>query len=98
MRKRLFLFIICFLLTQSAFAKEKFDVNNESFLDFGRYVETLEINDEQEEEKSAKEDEQEQFEEEAISDVARRYEENAIELKPNDNEVSTLFSINKVPL
>lgn len=79
----------------SAFSKsnEKLDVKSQSFMDLGRYVETLEINEKTDvKPKEAVFDDN--FEEEAILDVAKRYENNAVELKLDDIDVGALDSVN----
>ena len=95
MGKRVFILIILILFGTSAFSKEKFDASNGSFLEFGRYIETLEINDEEEEQPYSTDEEQNKFEEEAIYDVAKRYEENAVELKLNEFNDKSLYAINE---
>lgn len=75
------------LTTSSAFCKN----NPKNFTELSRYIETLEINDEVKNKQIQKENE---FEEQAIIDVAKRYEENAIELKLGDINDSALNDIN----
>lgn len=86
------------LITPSVFAKEgeKLDVKSHSFMDLGRYVETLEINDEKPE--SSIEIRDDGFEDEAITDVAKRYEENAVELKLDDIDDTALDDVNNTRL
>ena len=84
----IFIFIIC-----PSFAKtDKLDVKSQSFMDLGRYVETLEINDETpiiDTNRKQKTVDDSSFEENAIIDVSKRYEEQAVELKLDDiNEVA----------
>ena len=88
------LFILLFL-SPFCYAKggDKLDVNSKSFMELGRYIETLEINDEQpiqEEEKVIDDD----FEEKAIVDVAKRYEANAVELKLDSVSDRVLDDVN----
>lgn len=96
MRKLILGILILFFSVNSAVAKtEKFDVNSQSFIDFGRYVETLEINDEEPvvEEKNNNTS-VDTFEEEAIIDVAKRYETQAVELKLDDVNDLALDDVN----
>ena len=83
------------LSSPCVFAKtqEKFDVKSNSFMELGRYIETLEINDEVPEEE-AEEVEEDTFEEESIIDVAKRYEANAVELNLSDLADSALDDVN----
>lgn len=70
------------------FAKsgEKYDVKEGGFLDFGRYVETFEINDEEEVvEEKVKEDNSEEFEQAAIKEIADRFNSNTVNLNLNTN-------------
>ena len=72
--KKIFLLIIlfCFVLYPvSAKEDEKLDVNSQSFLDLGHYVETLEINDQADVNLQEKAVDAENFEDEAIIDVAK---------------------------
>lgn len=86
----LFIFIITPALSKG---NEKLDVNSSSFIDFGRYIETLEIN-EQNETTDNKESQDDNFEDEAILDVAKRYEENSVSLKLDDIDDDALTNIN----
>lgn len=73
------------------FAKgtEKFDVKDGSFLDFGRYIETFEINDEEEIlEENLKEDTSEEFEQAAIKEIEDRFNSNTVSLNLNTNDDS----------
>ena len=95
MKKFLFSLFILLLLPPICCAKggEKLDVNSKSFIDLGRYIETLEINDEQavvEEAKVIEDD----FEEKSIIDVAKRYEANAVELKLDSIADDVLEDVN----
>ncbi len=95
--KKIFLLIIlfCFVLYPvSAKEDEKLDVNSQSFLDLGHYVETLEINDQADVNLQEKAVDAENFEDEAIIDVAKRYEENSVELKLDDVDDRVLDDIN----
>lgn len=95
MRKVLISILLFLFVFNPAFSKEneKLDVNSSSFLDFGRYIETLEIN-EAKETNQVEEIQDDSFEEEAILDVAKRYEENAVSLKLDDIDDDALTSIN----
>lgn len=91
MRKCLFIFFILFLMPTFCFAKsgEKYDVKEGGFLDFGRYVETFEINDEVEEEQDVlKEDDSEEFEQAAIKEIADRFNSNTVNLNLNTTDDS----------
>ena len=95
-----YLLVLTIILTIStslpAFCSEKLNVKSQSFMDLGKYVETLEINEKnKEEEIETKQDTQiDTFEEEAIIDVAKRYEENAIELKLDEIDDDALDVVN----
>ncbi|MCD7780765.1 MAG: hypothetical protein LUH05_08865 [Candidatus Gastranaerophilales bacterium] len=96
--KRIFAGIFTIILIiQPAFCKnnEKLNVKSNSFMDLGRYVETLEVNDEYIEEENKNDNvEEDTFEEEAMSEVVRRYEENAVELNLTDISDSAINEIN----
>lgn len=88
-------FIIFFASQQTSFGGEKLDVKSQSFIDLGRYVETLEINEkENEQEESEIQRKEDTFEEDAIKDVAQRYEESAIELKLDEIDDDALDIVN----
>lgn len=72
------------------------DVNSQSFIDIGRYSKTFEINDIQDAEIKTEEDDN--FEEDAITDIAKRYEHNAVELKLDEADDTTLDSVNSTRL
>lgn len=95
MKKILFIFILLILVIP-AYAKEneKLDVKSQSFMDLGRYVETLEINENTNDDVSEKILQDDNFEEEAIIDVAKRYEENSVELNLNDVDDKALDEVN----
>lgn len=95
MKKILFIFILLILVIP-AYAKEneKLDVKSQSFMDLGRYVETLEINEKTSECESEKSIQDDNFEDEAIIDVAKRYEENSVELNLNDIDDTALDEVN----
>ena len=89
--------IVALSTPQIGFCGEKLDVKSQSFMDLGRYIETLEINEkeEQEEQEETKTEIQEDsFEDEAIIDVTKRYEENAIELKLDEIDDEALDIVN----
>jgi len=101
MRKYSFLIALILFIssTQTSFCAEKFDAKSNSFMDLGRYIETLEINEvstdetyQKEQEKKKKEEEI--FEKEAIIDVAKRYEEHAIELKVDEINEDAIDIVN----
>ena len=46
-------FIIFFASQQTSFGGEKLDVKSQSFIDLGRYVETLEINEKENEQEES---------------------------------------------
>ena len=73
--------------------EEKLNVESKSFMDLGRYVETLELNETSNNNEEGYEREN-RFEEEAIQEVARRYEENAVELKLDNTNEEGINSIN----
>ncbi len=75
--------------------KEDSESNLQNFSDLGRYVETLEINRNIEENNNNYEEEDESsFEDEAIIDVAKRYEKNIIELQLDAPDETALNSVN----
>lgn len=98
MRKLFLLILFSSFLAIPTFAKDigKLDVKSQSFMDLGRYIETLEINTEEQKNKQEenKKEIEDSFEEESIIDVSKRYEENAIELDLNGIDDSALDTIN----
>ena len=88
MKKLILVFCLLLFCTVPTYGKsaDKLDVKSNSFTDLGNYVETLELNDTS----SNKEDDlldYDDFEDEAIQDVAKRFEANSVELKlDNDND------------
>ena len=95
MKKILFIFILLiFVIPAYAKENEKLDVKSQSFMDLGRYVETLEINENTNDDSSEKIIQDDNFEEEAIIDVAKRYEENSVELNLNDVDDTALEEVN----
>ena len=78
------------------FAKkeEKLDVKSNSFMDLGRYVETLEINDEEQFIAPEEKETNDNFEEIAIQDVTQRYKENEIELVLDDINETAIDEVN----
>ncbi len=63
-------------------------------MDLGRYIETLEINERENEAEDKPQIQTDSFEEEAIIDVAKRYEENAIELNLDTIDDDALNTVN----
>ena len=96
MKKLIYCFILNIFLTCPAFCanQSSFNVNNNSFIDFGRYVETFQINDDSAEDINNTDNLNEDFEINSASDVAERYEDNAVELKLDDINDSALSDIN----
>ena len=103
MKKIVIVLFSVFFVFSPAYSKseEKLDLKSQSFMDLGRYVETLEINEASEEEmkQEAFEETQENindyiFEEEARLDIAKRYEENAVELNLNDIDDTAINTVN----
>ena len=95
MKKILFIFILLiFVIPAYAKENEKLDVKSQSFMDLGRYVETLEINENTNDDSSEKIIQDDNFEEEAIIDVAKRYEEDSVELNLNDVDDTALEEVN----
>ncbi len=94
MKKFLSVVILIFFTLQSAFCKgnEKPDLKTNSFMDLGRYVETLEINDENSQLQEIIKDDN--FEEEAMIDVLKRFEDNAVELNLTDISNDALNAVN----
>lgn len=95
MRRILLGLLIILFVACPAFSKtEKLDVNSNSFMDLGRFVETLEINDEEPETIEETKNQDILFEEQAIKDVAKRYEAQAVELKLDDVADESLNEVN----
>lgn len=96
MRMRNFIvLIILIFLTNPVLAKDDKGING-SFLELGRYIETLETNDEGTNVNQVINTEQEEnFEQNAIEDISERYEQNAIELKLDNNNKQILDAINR---
>lgn len=97
MKKFIFLFII-FFLSLPSFAKndDRFDVNSQNFSDLGRYIQTLELNDNYSEPSDSDllPESEDNFEEEVILDVAQRYEQNAVVLNLEDNASNAMSDVN----
>lgn len=94
--KRIFLtFVICTLFCACSYAKQTGEAgtNNNDFMEFGKYIQTFEINDEDEKE-PIKIREYENFEEESINEITKRYEENAVELKLDNIDEEALNTVN----
>lgn len=66
--------------------------NPDNFLDIGRYKETFEINEQSEDIKTKEDDEI--FEQQAITDIEKIYEQNAVELKLDDIAEENLGNVN----
>ncbi|MBQ4078988.1 hypothetical protein IJD15_07400 [bacterium] len=96
MKKFLWFFIFFVSLnTLHADCSDKLDSKNQSFMDLGRYIETLEINERDENiDEINNTSSDNSFEEEAIKNVAQRYEENAIELKLDEIDDDALDVVN----
>ena len=95
MKKILWITLFIFIFSPYSYAKtaEKLDVKSNSFMDLGRYIETLEVNDVPIENINEQNTVDDNFEEEAIQEVARRYEANAVELKLDDNSADEALDI-----
>ncbi len=94
MRDIILLFTLIFL-ANSVFAKDNTEIN-ESFLELGHYIETLETNDEEEGTEELRNSEEESaFEQNALDDVYERYEQNAVELKLDNENTQVLDKINR---
>lgn len=91
MKKYIFLLIFFIFTVSPALSKGGKDSNPQNFTDLGRYIETMEINEDSENEKKEDEDD---FEETAIIDVAKRYENNAVELKLDNINDEALETVN----
>ena len=87
-------FMAFFLTALQGICGEKFDVKSQSFMDLGRYIETLEINEKEGQEETTTEIKKDNFEDEAIIDLTKRYEENAIELKLDEIDDDALDIVN----
>ena len=76
-----------------AFAADK-GKNPQSFSELGNYVQTYEINDDENKEED-KLNSDTSFEDEAIYDVEKRYEKNAVELNLDDIDEKAINTVNK---
>lgn len=91
--KRFIFFLMFFILfSLPANCKEKKDSNPQNFLELGRYTNTFEVDDVTYNEEEIKDD---NFEDEAIIDITRRYEKNSIDLKLDNVNDEALNSVNK---
>ena len=92
------IFSFLFLFSLPSFAKndEKLDINSQDFSDLGRYIQTLEINDDVniQEQPEPLSDNQDEFEDEVIMDVAQRYENNAVVLNLEDDAENAMKQVN----
>ncbi len=98
MKQLILSLIILFCISaMPIFAKsnEKNNINTGSFIDIGRYKETFEINEPDQSIAPETKQIDDSFEEEAIIDLANRYNNNAIELNLEDTSNSALDSINE---
>ncbi len=96
MRKKL-LIIFAFMMffgIASAKDSEKLDVNSAGFMDLGNYAEKINSADVMKENEELSNEQAADFEQQAIEEIARRYEENAIELNLDDVDSSALDSVN----
>lgn len=94
--KHIFLaFIICIFFCACAYGKQYDDSgsNNNDFKTFGKYIQTFEINDEKNNE-LVKIQKNDNFEEESINEISKRYEENAVELKLDNIDEEVLNTVN----
>ncbi len=91
MRKFLCLLLVSVIFTLPSFSKVRNESNPQNFSDLGRYIETLETD---ESDIKYNTENQDNFEEEAIIDVAKRYESNAVELKLEDRSEEALDAVN----
>ncbi len=93
---RVVILLIFLIYAMPVFPKstEKLDVKSQSFMDLGRYVETLEINESDEPQENKEIEEDNTFEDEAILDVEKRYERNAVELNLYDTSDEALSDVN----
>lgn len=89
MKKVIILLITAIIPMVPAFAKQ--DKTPDNFADLGRYIETFETNEPDINTAEA----EEEFEEQAIDDVSRRYEDNIIELKLDEINDNAIKSVNK---
>ncbi len=97
--KKIFIILVVSLLFQhTGFSKEneKLNVNSQSFMDLSRYVETFETNEAQDDTLNEEEENISDinFEQEAINDLAKRYENNAVELKLDDDSSIGINDVN----
>lgn len=98
MRKIIWVLLLILFIShaQCGFCEDKLNVKSSSFIELGRYIETLEINEKEEESSNEiiiKTDDK-SFEQEAIEDVAKRYEKNTIELKLDEIDDNALNIVN----
>lgn len=96
--KNLFILLLSFVILLPACAKnqEKLDIDSQSFMELGRYVETLETNDGIDVNNIEESDIEDEFEQELIIDVAKRYEKNAVELKLDDINTDSIKDVNNL--
>ncbi len=101
MKKCVYLGLILLFLAQCSFAAEKdifFDVKSGDFSDFGKYVETFETENKKDNDLSEIKNSDENFEAEAIKDLVKRYEKNAVELNLDEVNDEAIGDINSTRL
>ena len=93
MKKIIFIFMLILFTANTSFAQNN-DLSDFKKLD--RYIETFEINDEipNTPENTDNDITDEEFEQQAIENISKRYEENAVELKLDDVDDSALSDVN----
>ena len=95
MGKKFLIIYILLILSNIGYAKDsdKLDVNSAGFIDLSNYAEKVKskpaINEEMSNEQAA------DFEQQAIKEVAKRYENNAVELKLDDIDDSAVYEVNE---
>ncbi len=86
----IFLMLVCECV---GYCKEDKNLKPDNFVELGRYKESFEINDENQESEII-EDDQDEFEQQAMIDLSDRYESNAVELQLNDVNNEAIADIN----
>ncbi len=94
MKKILLFTVLIFYTAMPVICKDKQENNPQNFSDLGRYVQTLEINEEEEPKQTNEEITDDRFEDEAMLDVAKRFEENSVELRLDDIDEGAIDSVN----
>ena len=90
MKKIICLFSIYLIFSSSGVCRNTENPND--FMELGKYKETFEINESNDKIQTIEDDDE--FEAEAITDIAKRYEQNAVELKLDDTDEDSLSDIN----